>query len=212
MTDNHQPPTPEEMGQHLDDEIKETVQDWAANPQGTDYENLDERVDQKLRKTIAGWVGADEAADWKAIGGQMDAKTRASMAKWVGAEEGSDWPTITSRIENRVRTNVARMVKAERPAPESEEASSADASWGDIGTKIERDVRGWVGTVVGTEKDSDWPAIGNRLFDHVRTAFDKVVTAAKEVRKDPPAPTERIEIKSEDESPAVKSSTPVDPE
>jgi hypothetical protein len=32
MSDNHTPPNPEDMGDHLDEEIKETVHDWANNP------------------------------------------------------------------------------------------------------------------------------------------------------------------------------------
>ena len=99
-----------------------------------------------------------------------------------------------------------------RAKPEAaEEGAEAEARWSDIGSKIERDVRGWVASVVGTEKEADWPTIGNRMFDHARTAFDKAVNTAKEARhKD--APPEKIVIEGEDEPPVVKSSKPVDPE
>lgn len=215
MTDNNQPPRPEDMGEHLDEEIKETVHDWAENTKGTDYDNLDARIDEKLRKTIAGWVGAAEDADWKTIGSKMDARTRAAIAKWVGTDESADWAAISSRIENRTRAGIARLVRAERKPAEGVEAESAEASWADIGTKIEHDVRGWVAGVVGTEKDADWQHIGNRMFDHARSTFDKAVKAAKDAaasRKEPSAPAEKITIEGEDESPVVKSSTPVDPE
>ena len=71
MTNNGKP-TPDEMGDQLDQEIKDTVHDWAENPEGTDYDDLDERVDEKLRRMVAGWAGAEEDADWKTIGSKTD--------------------------------------------------------------------------------------------------------------------------------------------
>jgi hypothetical protein len=213
MTDNHQAPNPEDMGDQLDEEIKETVHDWAENPDQEDYDNLDERVDEKLRRTIAGWVGAEDDADWKAIGGKMDAKTRDAIGKWVGAGEEADWAEISGRMENRVRFNIARLVRAKgAPADEDVEPSPEQASWADIGTKIEQDVRGWVASVVGTEYDDDWNTIGGQFMDHVRTAFDKVTKSEKKAADgDAPYPQSgKIDIEGEDETPDVTSEKPVD--
>jgi hypothetical protein len=209
MSDNTTPPNPEDMGDMLDEEIRETVHDWAENPDDTEYEDLDERIDVKLRRTIAGWVGADENAEWKAIGEKMDADTRGAIAGWVGADEGADWPAITSRIENRVRFNMARLVRAQKADEE------AEASWGDIGSKIERDVRGWVGTVVGAEDEADWQAIGRQIGEHVSKAFEKVTEAMRSKKGDKEsenAPPIKIEIEGDDgdEPPVVKSEEPVD--
>jgi len=204
MSDNHIPPKPEDMGDHLDEEIKETVHDWANNPEGTDYDDLDEKIDQKLRRTVAGWVGAPEDADWKTIGEKMDAKTRHAIGKWVGAEEDADWLQITARIDNRVRYNIARLVRAPR--------EEGEARWSDIGAKVERDMRGWMASLVGTEKDADWQAIGDRLMDQVRQAFDKITKSEQKGDAEGGAVrSTRIEIES-DEPPAVQSEKPIDPE
>ena len=49
MSENNQAPTPEEMGAKLDEEIKETVQDWAENPEGSNFKDLDDRIDVDRR-------------------------------------------------------------------------------------------------------------------------------------------------------------------
>jgi len=199
------------MGDHLDEEIKETVHDWAENPQGESYDNLDDRIDAKLRRTIAGWVGSEPDADWKSVGVKMDANTRVALARWVGAEEQADWNEITARMENRIRTGVARLVRAERGSAAESEAT--EPSWGDIGTKIERDVRGWVSGLVGTESDSDWGTITNQAVDHVRAAFDKITRSEKKKKADKPyGPSGKITIEGEEEPPVVASSEPVDPD
>jgi hypothetical protein len=210
MSDNHTPPTPEEMGAKLDEDIKETIQDWAQNPDNMDFDDLDERIDRKLRRTIAGWVGVSEDASWKEIGGKMDSSTRNAIAGWVGAEKDSDWPTISGQIENRVRSNIARLVRARR--------EEGEASWRDIGAKLESDVRGLVGGLVGTGHDSDWQTIGNQVATKARQAFDKAVTMVRGTEKTEEssrsAPV-KIQITSEEEGedkpPVVKSSDPVDP-
>lgn len=208
MTDNHTPPTPEEMGAKLDEDIKETVKDWAKNPENTDFDELDDRIDVKLRRTVAGWVGAGETAGWKEIGDKMDSKTRSAIAGWVGAEKDADWQTITNQIETRTRSNIARLVHADRP--------DGEVRWSDIGSKVERDVRGWIGGLVGTSKDADWQTIGNQIVDKVRHAAEKVTKSDKPGEPsdaDVQRAASRIEITSEDDDqpPAVKSSKPIDP-
>jgi hypothetical protein len=197
MSENNQAPTPEEMGAKLDEEIKETVQDWADNPEATDFDDLDDRIDVKVRRTIAGWVGADEDADWKEVGVKMDANTRQAIAGWVGVEENADWPTITNRIENRIRLNIASLVHAQPPAEGAEAA--AEASWADIGAKVESDVRSWVAGLVGTSEEADWRTISGKVTDKVKHTFDKLR------HSDKPAPdadvrraAQRIAIDSEE--------------
>src|SRR5690606_2820880 len=95
MSENNQAPTPEEMGAKLDEEIKETAQDWTDNPEASNFSDLNKRADVKVRRTLAGWVGADENADWKDVGAKMDENTRSAIAGWVGLEESADWPAIT---------------------------------------------------------------------------------------------------------------------
>ena len=176
MTDNTMP-KPEDMGGHLDEDIKKTVHDWAENPDESKFEDLDERVDEKLRRRVAGWVGVEEDADWKTIGSKMDTNTREAIGGWVGAEPGADWAEISSKIENRIRHGIARLVRAEpKPAPEAEPAEPA---WSDIGAKIERDVRGWIGHLVGAGENADWKTVGDQVIDQVRVAFDKMAESAK---------------------------------
>lgn len=215
MTDNNTTPTPDQMGDQLDEELKDTVQEWAEAQEG-DYENLDDRIDQRLRRMVAGWVGAEEDADWKAIGTKTDANTRAAVAKWVGAEDDADWGTISGRMENRIRLGVARLVKAQHKAPEGEEAPEAEASWSDIGSKVEHDMRGWIASVVGTEKDADWKTIGDQMMDHVKNAFDTISENLKKSgdKGKTHTPSEKIEIHSDGDSaaPKVTSEEPVDPD
>lgn len=214
MSENNQAPTPEEMGAKLDEEIKETVQDWADNPEATNFNDLDERIDVKVRRTIAGWVGADENADWKEVGQTMDANTREAIAGWVGLEENADWPTITSRIENRIRQGVASAVHA-KAAQAGEQP--AEASWTDIGVKVESDVRSWVAGLVGTAENADWGKITNELVGKVKETIDKVRHSAKstdaedEVRR----AAHRISIEGEETGgdnppPAASTIDPVD--
>ena len=212
MTENNTAPTPEEMGAKLDEEIKDTVQDWADNPEATDFDDLDDRIDVKVRRTIAGWVGANENADWKEVGVKMDANTRSAIAGWVGVEENADWPTITSQMENRIRQGIASAVHAE-PAQEGEQP--AEASWVDIGQKGENDVRSWVAGRVGTTEDADWGKISNELVGKVKETIDKVRHSAKssdaedEVRR----AAQRISIEGEEaggENPPPAAST-IDP-
>ena len=61
MSENNQAPTPEEMGAKLDEEIKETVQDWAENPEGSSFKDLDDRIDVKVRRTLAGGFAGENA-------------------------------------------------------------------------------------------------------------------------------------------------------
>ncbi len=217
MSDNHTPPRPEDMGEHLDEELKETVDDWSR---GSDEEldDLSDRIDRKLRRTVASWVDADEDAEWKDIGSQMDAKTRAAIAGWVGVEETADWNTISGRIEQRIRVGMARVFHA-RPKGTAEEGtpSEPEPTWNDIGQKIEHDVRGWVAALVGTREDADWQTIGNRVFDQVRAAFDKARSGSE---GQPRGAAEKIHIETdeappatrEDIPPAVTDETPVEPE
>jgi len=214
MTGNNTTPTPDEMGDQLDEELKDTVHEWAETQEG-DYEDLDDRIDQRLRRMVAGWVGAEEEADWKGIGTKTDANTRAAVAKWVGAEDNADWSTISGRMENRIRLGVARLVKAQHKTPEGEEAPEAEASWGDIGSKVETDMRGWIASLVGTEKDADWKTIGDQMMDHVKTAFDKISENLKKSgeKGKSPSPSEKIEIQGDDSAgPKVASEEPVDPD
>jgi len=207
MSENHTPPTPDEMGEQLDEELKDTVHEWAENEDG-DRENLDDRIDERLRRMIAGWVGAEDDADWKAIGTKTDANTRGAVGKWVGAEDEADWSAISGRMENRIRTGVARLVKAKA---EDTESAEAEASWSDIGSKVETDMRGWIGSLVGTEKDADWKTIGDQVMDHVKTAFDKVSESLKKEdgdEKDVYPQSEKISIESDD---AGATEEPVDP-
>jgi hypothetical protein len=137
MSDKNKP-TPEEMGDQLDRDIKDTVHNWAENPEEG---KLEERIDEKLRRTIAGWVGAEENDDWKTIGTKTDANTRKAIAKWVGAEEGADWGTISSRMEHRTRQGVARLVKAQKA--EEEEASWSASARRSSATCAAGSVRWW---------------------------------------------------------------------
>lgn len=210
MTENNTP-KPEDMGGHLDEDIKSTVHDWAENPDESKFEDLDERVDEKLRRRVAGWVGVQEDADWKTIGTKMDANTREAIGGWVGAEAGADWADISGKMENRIRHGIARLVRAEpKPAPEAE---PAEPGWSDIGAKIERDVRGWIGHLVGAKEDADWKAVGDQVADQVRTAFDKVARSAKKKEDEEPfSPPARITIESdEDQPPAVVSEELIEP-
>jgi len=213
MSDHTLPPKPEDMGDQLDDEIKETVQDWAENPDDTEFKELDDRIDEKLRRKIGSWVGAGEDADWKAIGGKMDANTREAIAGWVGAEPGADWSEISGKIENRIRRGIARVVRAEPAADEAEE-EARDPGWSDIGAKVERDVRGWIGDLVGAGEEANWKAIGDQVLDHVRTAVDKVAQSVKkdDGKEDAYPQAAKIEIEGEDDGPEVTSEEQVDPE
>lgn len=188
-------PRPETMGEHLDQELKETVQEWAENPEGG--QPLDDRIDQRLRRMVAGWVGVDQEADWKTIGGQMDSKTRAAIGGWVGADEGADWGAISSRMENRIRLGVARLVKARK---EQAAEAAPETSWGDIGAKVEHDVRGWVAALVGTQKEADWKTIGDQVVTQVKHAVDKISESLKkEDKADKPYPeSEKIVIEGEE--------------
>lgn len=210
MTENNTP-KPEDVGGHLDEDIKSTVHDWAENPDESKFEDLDERVDEKLRRRVAGWVGVQEDADWKTIGTKMDANTREAIGGWAGAEQGADWAEISGKIENRIRHGIARLVRAEpKPAPEAE---PAEPGWSDIGAKIERDVRGWIGHLVGAGEDADWKDVGDQVVDQVRTAFDKMAKSAKKKEGEEPfSPPARITIEGdEDQPPAVVSEEPVEP-
>lgn len=210
MTENNTP-KPEDMGGHLDEDIKSTVHDWAENPDESKFEDLDERVDEKLRRRVAGWVGVDEDADWKTIGSKMDANTREAIGGWVGAEPGADWAEISGKMENRIRHGIARLVRAEpKPAPEAE---PAEPGWSDIGAKIERDVRGWIGHLVGAEENADWKTVGDQVVDQVRAAFDKMARSAKKKEgEEPYSPPARITIEGdEDQPPAVVSEEPAEP-
>ncbi|MEW6580863.1 MAG: hypothetical protein AB1435_16940 [Chloroflexota bacterium] len=211
MTENTTP-KPEDMGGHLDEDIKKTVHDWAENPDESKFEDLDERVDEKLRRRVAGWVGVEEDADWKTIGTKMDANTREAIGGWVGAEPGADWAEISGKIENRIRHGIAKLVRAEpKPAPEAE---PAEPGWSDIGAKIERDVRGWIGHLVGAEENANWKAVGDQVIDQVRTAFDKVAKSTKKKEgEEPYSPPARITIEGdEDQPPAVTSEEPIEPQ
>ncbi len=213
---NHTTPTPEQMGDQLDEELKDTVAEWEENPQ--EGETLDERIDERLRRMVAGWVGADADADWKTIGSKADANTRAAVAKWVDANEDADWSTISRRMENRIRLGVARLVKAKGETPDAE-AAEDEASWSDIGAKIETDVRGWVGSLVGTGKDADWKTIGDEIMGHVKTAFDKVSESLKgeeEEQQQGYQQSEKIDIEGDESDPSgsgpkVTSEKPVEP-
>jgi|SRR5690554_4183739 len=211
MSENNQAPTPEEMGAKLDEEIKETVQDWAENPEGSSFKDLDDRIDVKVRRTLAGWVGAGENADWKEIGSKMDENTRTAIAGWVGVEETADWPTITTRIESRIRQGIASAVRAE-PAREGEQP--AEPSWVDIGQKVEHDVRSWVAGLVGTTEDADWGKISNELVNKVKETIDKVRhSKGNDVEDEVRRAAQRISIEGEEaggEQPPTVAST-IDP-
>lgn len=212
MSENNQAPTPEEMGAKLDEEIKETVQDWVNNPEATDFDDLDDRIDVKVRRTIAGWVGAAENADWKEVGLKMDANSRQAIAGWVGVEENADWPAITNRIENRIRLNIASLVHAGPPTESAEQP--AEVSWTDIGAKVESDVRSWVAGLVGTSEEADWRTISSKVTDKAKHTLDKLRHGDKpdadvEVRR----AAQRIAIDSEEtggDNPPPAAST-VDP-
>lgn len=195
MSDNTIPPSPEEMGAKLDEDIKETVQDWADNPDHTDFNQLDEQIDVKIRKTIAGWIGAPETASWKEIGLKMDANTRESIGTWVGADKSADWTEITNQIDTRVRSNIAKVVHANREGGET--------SWADIGAKIENDVRGWLGGLVGTSEEADWQTIGNQMVTKVRDAVESVTKKDKSAATDEDLArrASRIEIESDENNP-----------
>lgn len=210
MTENTTPPRPEDMGEHLDEDIKQTVHDWAKNPEEGKFKDLDERVDEKLRRRVAGWVGVAEDADWKTIGTKTDANTREAIGGWVGAQPGADWAEISGKMENRIRHGIARLVHAgPKPAPEAE---PAEPRWSDIGAKIERDVRGWAGHLVGVGKDADWKTIGNQAASHARSAFDKMKSTRKKEREEPYTPPARITIEGEeDQPPPVASQERVEP-
>jgi len=184
------------------------VQDWAENPQNTDFDDLDKRIDAKVRRTIAGWVGADENADWKEIGLKADANTRKAIAGWVGTDETADWPTITGKVENRIRLNIASLVHAE---PKAEPGT--EASWADIGTKVESDVRSWVAGLVGTSQDADWRTISNQVTAKVKDAFEKLRRTEKKTDdSDVRRAAQRISIEGEEaggENPPPAA--PVDP-
>ncbi|GIV81054.1 MAG: hypothetical protein KatS3mg051_0408 [Anaerolineae bacterium] len=202
MSENTVPPKPEEMGEHLDQEIKDTVHDWAQNPEASRFEDLDERIDEKLRRRIASWVGAPEDADWKTIGARMDASTREAIGRWVGAEPDADWGTISSRMEGRIRRGIARLVHAAPAAPSAEAEAAPDASWSDIGAKIERDVRGWIGEIVGAGEQADWKTIGDQVLDQVRVAFNKVAQSARKREESAPqGQVTRIPIEGEEDRP-----------
>jgi hypothetical protein len=211
MTENTTPPRPEDMGEHLDEDIKQTVHDWAENPDKGRFEDLDERVDEKLRRRVAGWVGVEENADWKTIGTRMDANTREAIGGWVGAQPGADWAEISGKMENRIRHGIARLVHAEpKPAPEAE---PAEPRWSDIGAKIERDVRGCVGHLVGVGKDADWKTIGDQAMSHARSALNRAAKSTrKKERAEPYTPPARITIEGEeDQPPPVVSREPAEP-
>lgn len=212
MSENNQAPTPEEMGAKLDEEIKETAQDWTDNPEASNFSDLNKRADVKVRRTLAGWVGADENADWKDVGAKMDENTRSAIAGWVGLEESADWPAITGSIESRIRQGLASAVHAE-PARAGEEP--AEPSWVDIGSKIESDVRSWVAGVVGTPEDADWGKISNEVVGKVKDALDKMRHSAKDkdVEDEVRRAAQRISIEGEEaggENPPNVAST-IDP-
>lgn len=203
MSDNNNTPRPEDMGQRLDEELKDTVHEWADNPEGG--QTLDDRIDQRLRRKVADWVGVEQEADWKAIGGQMDAKTRAAIGGWVGTDEGADWGAISSRMENRIRVGVARLVKAQKDEAAEQKP---EASWGDIGAKVEHDVRGWVGALVGTGKEADWKTIGDQVATHVKNAFDKIGESLKKEEKGDKAYPQSEKIVIEGEEPVDPADPP----
>lgn len=208
---NHSTPTPEEMGARLDEEIKETVQDWADNPQATDFDDLDDRIDAKVRRTIAGWVGAEPTADWKDVGAKMDANTRQAIAGWVDLDESADWPAITGQIESRIRLNIASLVHAAPPAEGAEPA--AEVSWTDIGAKAESDVRAWVAGLVGTSEDADWRTISHKVSGKVKDAFEKMRRSDKAADDDVRRAAQRIAIEGEEagsDQPSSAAST-IDP-
>jgi hypothetical protein len=198
---NGQAPEPEDMGERLDEKIRETVQTWADDLKNTDFEALGTQIEDKVRLTLAGWVGADEAANWKDIGSKMDANTRAAIGNWVGADETADWGTISNKIENRTRMNLAKMVKARR------DEEGAEATWGDIGNKLESDVRIWVADLVGTKEDPRWSTIGSQVVSKVRGAVDKMMNPDKPAGDTPEHKAVKIEITTDDDD---KPSTPQD--
>ena len=92
------------------------------------------------------------------------------------------------------RSSVARLVNV--PGHE------AEASWTDIGAKVEHDVRGLVGGIVGTPDDAGWDTIAQTMVDKVRGVFGKGAHSGKEnanPNADAPRPRSgKGEITSED--------------
>jgi hypothetical protein len=84
------------------------------------------------------------------------------------------------------------------------ERAEGEVSWADIGSKIEGDVRGWIGGLVGTSEDADWQTIGNQIVDKVRDTFESVTKKDKGAADDDTAARKsRIEIESDDTPPTV---------
>ncbi|NDJ75078.1 MAG: hypothetical protein GYB65_02370 [Chloroflexi bacterium] len=205
MTENNNgQPNPEDMGARLDEEIKETVEDWAEDPEGGD---LFERIDVRLRGMVGGWVGAEEDAGWAAIGDKMDTNTRKAFGAWVGAEEDAGWADISGNIESRIRTGIARVFKVK--------AESGDPQWADITAKWESGMRNFVSALVGADRDASWSDIGQDISDKTRRAFKSLFGGKEEEEAEVRTRSQKVDIEGEeasadDDIPSVQSSKPVD--
>lgn len=224
-------------GRNLEDQIRGAIANWVGASPDDDWETVGRMWEANTRGRIAGIFDAKPAEDrddvtWDDIGQTVDHQLRKTVGGWAGAEEGDDWGTVGKKIDTQIRSSLDKTVgakaaaeddaaapaaEAEPAAPEADaepaaaEPAAEPASWDEIGSNLEKSIRGGIGSWVQAGPEASWDEIGDKFGDRVRNLFGIVKEA--ETSDDPfgaPPTAEsstgarkvRVEIDTDDDAPA----------
>jgi hypothetical protein len=176
----------EDFGHHLEAHIRETIGGWVGAGPDDDWQTVGRLMEANFRGRMAEMVGAapgeeQEKVTWDDIGAKVDNRMRQIVGGWAGAEPEDDWATVGQKTDAKIRAAMSKAVRAE-PAEEGQAAT-----WDEIGSRIEANIRQGIGGWVGAEPDAGWETIGDRIGEELRRIFGRA-------KEETPPPQKKTQV------------------